>query len=99
MNAVYEGGFFSRGNMAEILGVTFDTALNNWLKGPFVIIGAITAEKLEGTSRGVDANPVGFPPRSLPRLPLLLRPGFTHSLPYSSFLLHLNSARRSLKAL
>jgi len=51
-------GFFSRGNMAEILDVTFDTALNNWRKVPFVIIGAITAEKLEGTSRHVGWMPI-----------------------------------------
>ena len=38
-------------------------------------IGATTAEKLKGTSsRGVDGDPVPFPPPSLPRLLLLLHP-------------------------
>ena len=39
-------------------------------------IGATTAEKLEGTSRGMDANPIPpcpFSPHSLPRLPLLFQ--------------------------
>ena len=48
-------------------------------------IGATTAEKLEGTSRGVGADPLP-PPRSLSRLPLMLHPSFTHSFSYSSFL-------------
>jgi len=56
-------------------------------------IGATTTEKLERTSRGVDANPIPFLHPSLPRLPLLLHPCFTQSLPYSSFLLPLYSAR------
>ena len=34
----------------------------------------------------VNADPVPFPPPSVPRLPLLLRPCFVHSLPYFSFL-------------
>jgi len=64
--------------------------------------GAATAEKLEGISRGVDADPRGvdadphrFPSPFLPRLALLLLPCFTHSLPCSSFLLTLNLARTS----
>jgi len=56
-------------------------------------IGATTAEKLKGTSRAVDANTIPFLHPSLPRLPLLLHPCFTQSLPYSSFLLPLYSAR------
>ena len=56
-------------------------------------IGATTTEKLERTSRGVDANPIPFLHPSLPRLPLLLHPCFSQSLPYSSFLLPLYSAR------
>ena len=55
-----------------------------------MLTDATTAEKLEGTSRGVHADPLAFPPPSLPRLPLFRHPCFTHSLPYSSFLLHLN---------
>jgi len=51
------------------------------------VIVATAAAKLEGTSRAVDADPIPFPAPSLPRLPLLLHPCFTHSLPYSSFLL------------
>ena len=62
-------------------------------------IDATTAEMLEGTSHPMDADPISFPPLSLPCLPLLLHPCFTHSLPYSSFLLHLNLARRSWEAL
>ena len=65
-------------------------------------VGAATAEKLEGISRGVDADPRGvdadphrFPSPFLPRLALLLLPCFTHSLPCSSFLLTLNLARTS----
>jgi len=60
-----------------------------------VTIGATTAEKLEGTARGVDADPLPFLRPSLPRLPFLLHPCYTHSLPYSSFLLLLSLARRS----
>ena len=51
--------------------------------------------KVGGTSRGVDTDPLSFPPPSLPRLPLLLHPCFPHSLPYSAFLLPLNLVRRS----
>jgi len=50
-----------------------------------------TAEKLGGPH-----DPLPFPPPSLPRLPLLLHPCLTHSLPCSSFLLPLNLARRSV---
>ena len=50
-----------------------------------IIIGATTAEKLEGTSSGMDAEPLLLSPPSLPHLPLLLHPCFTHSLPYSAF--------------
>ena len=57
-------------------------------------IGATTAEKLEGTSSGADADPLPFHPSSLPHLPLLLRLCFANSLPYSSFPLPLNTARR-----
>ena len=48
-------------------------------------IGSTTAEKLEGSSRGVDADPLPSPPPSLPRLPLLLHPCFTHCLSYSYY--------------
>ena len=47
------------------------------------VIVATTAEKLDGTSRGVDADPLVFPHPSLPTVTQL--PGFTHSLPYSCF--------------
>ena len=60
-------------------------------------IDATTAEKLEATSRGLDTDPIPFPPSSNPRLPLLLHPCFIHSFPYSSVLLLLNLARRSKK--
>jgi len=53
---------------------------------------ATTAEKLEGTSRGVKADSLPHP--SVPHLPLLLHPRFTHSLLYSSFPSLLNRARR-----
>jgi len=43
-------------------------------------IDATTAEKLEETSRGVDADLLPFPPSSLPRLLLLLPPIF-HPFP------------------
>ena len=46
-------------------------------------ICATTAEKLEGTWRGMDADPLPFLPLFLFRLPLLLHPCFTHSLPYT----------------
>lgn len=45
-------------------------------------IGSTTAEKLEGSSRGVDADPLHFLPLFLFRLPPLLHPRFTPSLPY-----------------
>ena len=45
-------------------------------------IGATTAEKLEGISSGVDADPLPFLLPSLPHLPRLLHPCFTRSLPY-----------------
>jgi len=51
---------------------------------------ANTAEKLEGTPRGVDADPLPFLPLFLFRLHLLLHP--FPSL-HSSFLLPSNSAR------
>jgi len=57
--------------------------------------GAATAEKLEGISRGVDADPHRFPSPFLPRLALLLLPCFTRSLPCSSFILPLNLAGTS----
>ena len=41
------------------------------------------------------ADPFPLPPPSLPRLHLLRHPCFTHSLPYSSFLLPLNLSRSS----
>jgi len=50
-----------------------------------------TAEKLGGPHDALHS-----PPPSLPRLPLLLHPCLTHSLPCSSFLLPLNLARRSV---
>jgi len=53
-----------------------------------------TADKLAGTSRGVDADFLPFLPPPLSRLPLLLHLCFP---PHSSFLLPLNSARRSVK--
>ena len=43
-------------------------------------ICATTAEKLEGTSHGMEIDPLLFPPLSISHLPLLLHPGFTHSL-------------------
>ena len=43
----------------------------------------------------MDADPLPVPPPSLRPLSLLPRPCLTHSLPYSSFLLPLNLARRS----
>jgi len=62
---------------------------------------ATAADKLEGTSRGVDADPLTFSflPPSLPRLPLLSQSCFSHSFPYCSFLLPVNLARRSAEAL
>jgi len=60
---------------------------------------ATTAEKLEGTSRGVDADHLPRLPPFLSRLPLLFHPCFTHSLSYSSFRLPLNLALRSQEAL
>jgi len=44
-------------------------------------VGATAAEKLEGTSRGVDADSLPSP-LSPSRLPLLLHPCLTHSLPH-----------------
>ena len=59
-------------------------------------IGAATAEKLwRGRHVGwiMDADPIPFRLPSLPRLPLLLQPCFTHYLSYFSFLLPLNLAQ------
>ena len=39
-----------------------------------ISVGTTTAEKLEGTSCGVDADPFLFPPPSFPHLPVLLQP-------------------------
>ena len=65
-----------------------------------VTICATAAEKLERTSRGVDADPLPFPHPFLSHpVPLLLHPRFTHSLPYSSFLLPLYLARKFGEAL
>ena len=50
------------------------------------VIGATMAKKLEGTSRGVDADLLPFLPPSAPHLPLLFHPCFIHSIPFSSFL-------------
>jgi len=44
-----------------------------------------STEGTEGTSPRVDIDPLPFPHPPLPRLPLLLHPCFTHSLPYSLF--------------
>jgi len=41
----------------------------------------------------VDAGPLPFPPPSFPRLPLLLHPCFTYSVPFSSFLLPLKFSK------
>jgi len=57
--------------------------------------GATAAEKLGGTSSGVDVGRLSFPPPSIPRLPLLLHPCFTNFLPYSSFFLPVSLALRS----
>jgi len=57
-----------------------------------VNLGANRAQKLEG-----DLTWGGCRSSVLP--PLLLYPRFTHSLPYSSFLLSLNLAKRSGEAL
>jgi len=58
-------------------------------------VGATRAEQLEGISPRVDIDPLPFSHPPPPRLPLLLHPCFTHSLPYSYFLLPLNLARKS----
>jgi len=63
-------------------------------------VGATAAEKLEGTSRGADADPIPF----LLLCPFpspLTAPSMSHPFPspHSSFLLALNSARRSGEAL
>jgi len=50
---------------------------------PCVYHVSTTAKKLEGTSRGVDADPLLFLPLFLFRLSLLLHPCFTHSPPYT----------------
>jgi len=62
-------------------------------------MGATTAEKLEGTSRVVDAclSISPFLPLFLFRLPLLLHPRFTRSLTLFS-ILPVNSASRSAEA-
>jgi len=70
----------------------------NTAVGRVLPVGATTAEKLEWTSRGANANPLSFRLPSLSRLPLLLHLCSTHSLPYSSFL-PLKLARRSGEAL
>jgi len=58
-----------------------------------VAIDVTTDEKLEGSSRVMNADPIAFPPPSFPPcLHLLLQPRFAHSLPYSSFILPLNLA-------
>jgi len=44
------------------------------------VVGATAAEKLEGTSRGVDANPLPFPLPFPPRLPLLFNPSLLFCL-------------------
>jgi len=60
------------------------------------IIGATTAGKLQGTSRGVNTDrSTSFSSSRPSQSPVISRPRFTHSVPYSSFLLHLSSARRS----
>ena len=43
-------------------------------------VGATTVEKLEGTSSGVDADPLPFPPPSLPNSPTITPPLF-HPFP------------------
>ena len=66
--------------------------------------GAIRHSRDHGWKVGGDLtwyggqSPSSTPP-SLPRLPLSLHPCFAHSLPYSSFFLPLNLAKRSVKAL
>jgi len=57
-------------------------------------MGINSAEKLEGTWSGVRTDLLPFPPPSLFHLPLLLYPCFTHSRPYSSFFLPLDTASR-----
>ena len=63
----------------------------------FSLTGAIAAEKLEGTSRGVNADPPSF---FLRYLPLLLQPCLIRSLSHSSFPpLPLNPVKRFGEAL
>jgi len=56
-------------------------------------IGATTAEKLEGTSSGVDADPLPFPRPSLLHLPLLNSTPVS-PIPFHTLFFPWNTARR-----
>jgi len=51
------------------------------------------AEKLEGTSRGLDADGISFPPPSLPPSPVIALSTFHPFTSISSFFLHVSLAR------